>query len=226
MKAKVHFTFQLFLPLLGFSFAIGLAGCASIPAEAPALSQELGNRITAIEESHLTLLHTFFNQKRAIVDQFINDEWIPHFADEFFSHPTITEAWDTIVLEDDTAARMEFLLRVGPRLQRKINAKRRELIAPLDNLEAAMALKLQGEYTQARAINNSLTSFLISAADISANQSRFLDRLGMSDAQVGTVINQIDAAVGELHSGAEEVGDKVALAKEYRSKLQEILSGL
>ncbi|MBT6593515.1 MAG: hypothetical protein HOO18_06120, partial [Porticoccaceae bacterium] len=34
-----------------------MTACVSIPPEAPELSAQLGNRISAIEQSNLTLLH-------------------------------------------------------------------------------------------------------------------------------------------------------------------------
>ena len=75
-----------------FLTAVFLSGCASIPPEAPELSMELGNRISAIEDAHITLLNRFFDQKRSDVDEFIEEEWVPVFAEEFFSNPAIADA--------------------------------------------------------------------------------------------------------------------------------------
>ena len=144
------------------SVLIAVTGCVSIPSEAPELSVELGKRIAAIEESNITLLNRFFDQKRKEVDKFIEEEWVPEFANHFFSNKTISDAWETIVSEDDKKQRLLFLVKTGPRLIKKINEKRLELIQPLDALERRIELKIREEYTQARAINNSITSFLLS----------------------------------------------------------------
>ncbi|HBG34666.1 MAG TPA: hypothetical protein DDX01_04840, partial [Holosporales bacterium] len=48
-----------------------LQACVTLPKEAPELSMQLGNRISAIEEAHFTLLHKYFNDKRSKVDEFI-----------------------------------------------------------------------------------------------------------------------------------------------------------
>lgn len=50
--------------LVVYVCALTLAGCAAIPPEAPELSAELGQRISAIESSNITLLQRFFDQKR------------------------------------------------------------------------------------------------------------------------------------------------------------------
>jgi hypothetical protein len=140
---------------------LSLVGCASIPPEAPELSVQLGQRISAIEDANITLLHRYFDEKRKDVDRFIEDEWVPVFADEFFSNTKISNVWDTIVRENNKKDRLLFLIKTGPKLQARINRKRVELVAPLDGLERRIEQKLRDEYAQARAINNSLTSFRI-----------------------------------------------------------------
>ena len=149
------------------SVLIAVTGCVSIPSEAPELSVELGKRIAAIEDR-------FFDQKRKEVDKFIEEEWVPEFANHFFSNKTISDAWETIVSEDDKKQRLLFLVKTGPRLIKKINEKRLELIQPLDALERRIELKIREEYTQARAINNSITSFLLSASKVADNRNRYL----------------------------------------------------
>lgn len=69
--------------------SLSMLACVSIPPEAPQLSTQLGNRIAAIEESNLTLLHRYFDRKKQDVDQFIQNEWVPEFANQFFSDPAI-----------------------------------------------------------------------------------------------------------------------------------------
>jgi hypothetical protein len=154
--------------------AFGAASCASIPAEAPQLSAELGKRIAAIEHSHLTMLHRFMDDRRARVDEFIQKEWIPVFARNLFEDTELTNVWNQVVASTDPNDRMKFLGLVAPRMQKKINAKRLELMAPLDEIERAIERHLRDEYEQALGVNNAITSFLHSAADLAANQERYM----------------------------------------------------
>jgi len=163
---------------------LALAGCASIPPEAPELSAELGKRISAIEDSNITLLKRFFDQKRRGVDRFIENEWVPEFANQFFSNDSISRAWDTIVRENDKKQRLLFVVKTGPKLQEKINEKRLELIQPLDQLERRIETKIRDEYTQARAMNSSITSFLLSASKVAENRNRYLEMVGVSDGSI------------------------------------------
>ncbi len=207
---------------ISLAVILALTGCASIPPEAPELSVELGKRISAIEESNITLLKRFFDQKRKEVDKFIEDEWVPEFANQFFSNQTISNTWDTIVRENDKQQRLLFLVKTGPKLQKRINEKRLELIQPLDDLERRLEAKIREEYTQARALNTSITSFLLSASKVAENRNRYLEMVGVTDDSVGKLIDKTDDAVSDLVGHADGAQDKVIRAKEFLSKVREI----
>jgi hypothetical protein len=203
-----------------------LIACASIPPEAPEMSAELGKRIVTIQNANITLLHRFFDLKRAEVDQFIQNEWVPTFAQEIFSDPAVKKAWDTIVAENNTSDRLRFLITMGPKLQERINRERIELVKPLDDVERRIEETLRNEYTQAEAINNSLTSFLVSASRVEQNRNRYLQMMGINDNKIGTAIDSVNDVVGNLLSGAEKVDNNVKKANEYLQKLREIKNSL
>ena len=200
--------------------AITLSACSSIPPEAPELSVELGKRISAIENSNITLLHRFFDQKRNEVDNFIEKEWVPLFANNFFSDSRISSAWNTIVRENDKPQRLKFIIKTGPKIQEMINKKRLELIKPLDDLERRIEKGIRDEYSQARAINNSLTSFLLSASKVTESRNRYLEMAGITDDKLGKLIDKTDDAVSDLLKGAKGTKKNIDLADEYLKKIR------
>jgi len=210
----------LFLHFLIFS------GCATIPSEAPELSAELGKRISVIEKSNITLLHRFFDQKRKEVDKFIEEEWVPTFALEFFSNPTVSNAWNTIVSENDKNERLKFIVKSGPKLQAKINQKRLELIQPLDDLERRVEIKIRDEYIQARAINNTITSFLVSASKLTETRNRYLEMVGVTDETIGNIIDKTDDAVSDLLKGTKDTQENINTGKDFIEKLRTIRNSL
>lgn len=214
--------FSKVILLIFIVFLPGLQGCATIPHEAPELSVQLGKRISDIEDSNITLLNRFFDQKRKEIDRFIEEEWVPTFAENFFANPQVSKAWDTVVRENDKEQRLQFLVRMGPVLQKKINQKRLELIQPLDELERRIEKTIRDEYAQARSINNSITSFLLSAAKVAENRDRYLGMVGLTDQKIGPVIDKTDEVVSNLISKAKDAPDKVQKAEEYIEKLREI----
>ncbi len=194
----------------------------AIPPEAPELSAELGKRISAIEGANITLLNRYFDQKRNEVDRFIDKEWVPTFASEFFSSPQISQAWNTIVEEKDKAQRLMFIIKLGPKLQEKINDKRRELIQPLNELERIIEASLRAEYSQVKAINNSVTSFLLSASDVATNRNRLLNLAGVPESSLSNIIDDTDNAVSDLLSKTKNSREKVNSVHKFIRKIQKL----
>ncbi|MCH8942669.1 MAG: hypothetical protein IIA48_09570 [Bacteroidetes bacterium] len=202
-----------------FTSILLISGCATIPSEAPQLSGELGKRISAIERSNITLLHKFFDLKRNEVDKFIEKEWTPIFAKNFFSEPKIQKMWETIVTENNPADRLKFLIITGPKLQKKINRKRLELIKPLDKWERLIERKIRTEFRQARSINNSITSFLISASKVEENRNRYLNMIGITDDKIGALIDGVDETVGNLVDKSKDIK---SYSEKYIKKLNDL----
>lgn len=199
-----------------------VTGCATIPSEAPTLSQELAKRISAIEAANINLLHKFFGQKRKDLDRFINEEWIPVFADEVFSIPKIQRTWEKIVSDNNKHDRLMFLIKLGPRLQNKINQKRLELVKPLDDLERDIERKLRAEYDQARSINNTITSLLLSASKVTENRDRYLDLIGVTDEKLSKTIDKIDTTVEDLLGKTKDLPEKIEKGKQFIERLKKI----
>ena len=197
-------------------------GCVSIPPEAPELSMELGKRISSIEEANIKLLNKFFDQKRAEVDSFIEDEWVPTFAKNVFSDRKISTVWDKIVASGNKQDRLKFLIMTGPALQNKINQKRLELIQPLDTLERKIAKAIRQEYTQARAINNSITGLLTSASEVVENRNSYLDMIGVTENKISTAIDKTDDIVSSLLDKSKDAPQKVDKAIAYIKKLKSL----
>jgi hypothetical protein len=216
---------KIYFPLATlFIFILFVSGCASIPPEAPELSAELGKRISEIENSHITLLHKFFVQKRDEVDKFIINEWVPTFAEEFFSDQRISEAWNTIVSENDIQERLKFITILGPKLQLKINSKRLELIKPLDELERRIEIEIRDNYNQVKSMNNSITSFLVSASEVAENRNRYLGMIGITEDKIGEIINETDSIVNGLLQKAEGTESHIENTEDYLNKLKELIN--
>lgn len=209
---------------IGVLILLGLSACAVIPKESADLSIELGKRISVLETAHMALVDKYFDEKRNSVDEFVEKEWVPEFAAQFFANEQIANLWNQIVSSGKTADRLEFIVTLGPKLQAKINAKRLELIKPLDDAERMIEQQLRDNYDQARSINNSVTSFLISSVKVAENQKRYMEMLGLKEEKVTEVLDQVDSAVDSLLGRAEQVVDKGKKAELYYKKLTDAIA--
>jgi hypothetical protein len=134
----------------------------------------------------------------------------------------MVNAWNTIVSEDDKKQRLQFLMKTGPKLQEAVNQKRIELIQPLEELERHIARNIKAEYEQARGINNSITSFLLSAAQVTENRDRYSDMVGVTDDKLSTLIDKTDSAVSGLLAAGNKADDKANSGKKFVTKIQDI----
>ena len=195
-------------------------GCVPrIPGEAPELSATLGQRIAAIRDANITLLHRYFDLKRSEVDRFIQESWVPHFARIVFTNPEVEREWLDIVASGDTQRRLDFILNAAPALQGQIKRKRDELIGPLDDLERRIQQTLDAEYDEALSINNTITSFLASASEVTANRDRFLETLGVNNKKIATILDGVDRAVGGMLGNVKNLE---AGASGFVTKIQEV----
>jgi len=167
-------------------------GCASIPKESPELSQEIGRRIAAMRASHLKLLHKYFALKRDKVNEIFEDEWIPAYAQSFFSQDQVADYWNKLVTDDDKEERVHFLTKLGPKMLEDIQEKRAAYLKPLNQLEAQVEDSLRSDYRQILSANNTLTSYLSSSTKVAENRNRYLDMFGVERNKINSYIDQAD----------------------------------
>ena len=216
-------TILFILPLLAL-----FASCATIPSEAPELSAELGNRIAEIEKSHINLLRRFFDEKREHADKHVFEVWLPLLAEKVFDDPRTQALWKRAVDSDDPQDRVQFIIWMGPKIQERINAKRNELHNALDQFERLTERELRDAYLQARAINNSLTSFLTSASKVEKNRERLLKIILRT--ATGQIMHQavdgVASTVSKFLIKAETEEETVELTEAFKKNLKELAESL
>lgn len=217
---------KLFLILL----SAGLISCASIPKEAPVLSEQLGKEINNLEGSHIRLVESFFELKRKNLRTYLEEKWLPQYAESFFAKPDIQEMWEQVSATGEEENRLMFLLVTAPELQVDINNQYQQTIEPLNQLERALKSALQQRYLRARSINNTLTSFLISAAEVDENRQRYLNMAGLTEDKISAAIDQTESLTSELLIKALDANSKLKGAEDniqdYKKKINNIIENI
>ena len=151
---------------------------------------------------------------------------MPEFANQFFAEPAIANVWDQVVTSGNKQDRLKFILKTSPKLQQKSNQKRVELIQPLEVLEQRIETKLKADYAQAKAINNSITGFLLSASKVVENRDRYLEMVGVTDDEITEFIDRTDAIVADLLESSHDIEGKVAKGEKYLRKINQLRDSL
>lgn len=214
---------KIFLLLLPF----GLFSCASIPKEAPALSEKLGEEINNLEGSHIRLVESFFELKRKNLRTYLEEKWLPQYAERFFAKPDIQQMWEQVSETGAEEDRLMFLLVTAPELQADINHQYQQTVEPLNQLERALKNALHEKYRSARSINNTLTSFLVSAAEVDENRQRYLNMAGLTEDKISAAIDKTESLTSELLIKALDADSKLKGAEgnieEYKKKINDII---
>lgn len=194
--------------LLCCSVLLSFLSCATIPKAAPDLSLQLGKQVRQLEINHKLFVQKFFDEKRQRVDDFIQDEWLPRFAENFFADSLILNTYLEITKLSGGEKKRELvnLMRfTGPKLQAKIDEKRQELLQPLNELQQEIEGQISMQYDQVLTINNSLTNFLSSASKVEQNSNRYLEILGINQNKINGFIDKTDVAMSSLLGKATAV---------------------
>ena len=89
-------------------------------------------------------------------------------------------------------------------------------------MERTVEKAIRKEYIQARAINNSISSLLISASEVIENRNRYLEMIGVTDNKIENIIDKTDDFVSDLLSKAQDAPSKVDKAKVFIKKMKSL----
>ena len=153
------------------------------------------------------------DERRKDIDDFMQDEWVPVFAEEYFRQPQISAVWDQVFESNDPGDRLKLLTLVGPALQKRISEERQKLIDPIDELEKQLERQLRDEYWQMKSMNNSITSFLASAAEVQESRDRLMAMAGIDKSSLLKTLGDTEAAVENLISGEGSPKERFAAFK-------------
>lgn len=95
---------RLAVALVGLA---AVAGCASVPRESVDLSVLVGQRLTALEQSHRAFVSAYFQVSRERVEDYIQYRWTPEFLARFVEDSNIIDDLESpAVLTEEQRARL------------------------------------------------------------------------------------------------------------------------
>lgn len=192
-------------------------GCASVPEETVELSYLVGQDLEAMYRSYDDLVAAQFDEFRARRIEYLENEWIPAFLEDWVESGKLVEtAKGEVVWSDDAGdfvrptadeqeqQRLDTVLEWSHAAIEQIDDKRSELIDPLDEREAEIREDIHESFAKTRYANAQVTAHLNSIRKVQRLQDRATARLGADD-----LIADIDEAVADLSSWAADGLEKV-----------------
>jgi len=156
--------------------------------------------------------------KRADVDRFVQQDWLPLFAKTALETPAVQRVFQQACRAESPTDRIEALVGLGTRLQAQLNQRRTELMQPLDQFEADLIRSVETAYSEMLAANATLTGLLQAHAETTATQAEIAQSLKIDD-KLTSGLTDADKLVALLTGGRD------ALEKN-RGEIEEILNAV
>lgn len=207
---------------LPLAFAMA-TGCASVPPEVVVLSHTVGQDVLEIQRSYDALVSARFDALRQERLDYLNNEWTPLFLKNWVKSGRLIETAKGEVVYSDAAGdfvapdaliaeqqRFDTILMWSEAAVAQIEAKRVELIEPLNRQEAAIRAEMNAAFNQVIRNNALVTAHLSSIRKVDAAQSEALGRVGAEDG-----VRQLNQSILDVSEWASKGLEEIRRANEF-----------
>lgn len=214
--------------------ALGLAACADVPQETVELSDLVSQDMAEMQRAHRDLATVYFDQNRQTINDFIDNTYSPALTQEAltrripaFGNKTFVEHLrDSAAVPDNTALRlMQGFIR---RQQRETEAKRRELLDPLEQQRRDYMAAIDASYQRMQRGYSVVAGHLASIRQVQVAQDEILADVGAEGLReritstLTRLSDDIAKITSEAESKADSVGDAVAKVQALREGLDKL----
>lgn len=168
--------------------------CARVPKEVVELSYKMGEDMTAVHSSYLTVVHQYFEGLRRQRIAYVEQEWAPEFVRTWITDGLLVEVargdtvWSTeqqdFVPPPAEGREMALVRTVGfwaTAALNEIDAKKRSLTEPLDSQEDSLTVAINEAFNQLYRGNATITAHLNSLRKVQEVQDNALAALNVKD---------------------------------------------
>lgn len=172
--------------------------CARMPVQAVELSKALKEESGRMHEMNLALVEYVFNEKKHLVNEFINNEYSPAFIENFVKR-----------LPPDTDIKRE-LPEIIAAINPRIDARRDSLLSVLQEQKMAINAQLNADYKVYDNAFAAMQNLLASATKLNSSRTNvYEDIKKLSSGKID--LQGINNAVDNFIKGAGSVGEKTIL---------------
>ncbi len=208
--------------LLGFMLVcmVAITGCASVPNEVVQLSVTIGRDVRAIQRSYDSLITARFDAFRQERLDYLNNEWTPAFLEDWVASGRLidtaegkvvySDAQDDFIPPDPSQAeqqRLVTILQWSQAAVAQIDAKRNELIDPLNERERQVRAEMNAAFNQVISANAQITAHLNSIRKVKELQNNMLKEVG-----AGGEIAQLNQKILDVSDWAQKGLDEIRKA--------------
>lgn len=196
--------------LLGM-MVIQLSSCASIPKATVEMSTLLGQQINALEQSHISTINAYYDEKEQSAIVFLNEEWYRDYLNDLFQMPGTIEFWDETITEE-LPKRIESLKALTNLIQTDYNEQREKLLQPLKISREQLLRIVKDYYSVAREMNYVITENVSSANEVQEKRKQLFSKFVDSDkleVQVNTYFQKADSILNTARTTLDKIDNQL-----------------
>jgi len=179
-------------------FYLSLASCAKIPVQAVDLSYALKDEGKRMHEMNLALVEYVFNEKKQLVNEFIQKEYSPALIENFKN-----------ILPPGTDVKKD-LVEIMQAINPKIDERRDSLLQVLREQKNMITQKLNTDYQVYAEAFSAMQNLLTSASKLNRQREGVYENIKtLSNNRIN--LQGIDNALNQFIKGAGTVGEKTLL---------------
>ncbi|MEQ8441234.1 MAG: hypothetical protein RIM33_11500 [Alphaproteobacteria bacterium] len=215
-------------------FSLGLAACDTVPEEAVTLADTVGRDLEEVHRAHREIANLLYGRLEAEINRFIDDTYRPAYLQQLLQNPTldfIGEFQASLTdesLENDPGGPLLILSSVLEGAQSDIEAKRMELLAPIQAERVSVLEEIDAAHRQIQQGHDVVVAHLRSVRAVRDTQNEMLSELGLGDLRqrIATRTADISIKVSELVTRARSAEDRTADAATRVRELDGMLDEL
>lgn len=186
---------SIIMKYLFIILCLAVMSCAKIPIQAVELSNALKDESQRMHEMNLALVEYVFNEKRVLVNEFINNEYSPALIENFKE-----------LLPDGVDYKKD-LVEIMQAINPRIDARRDSLLQVLEALKMMIAQKLNTDYKVYSSAFTEMQNLLASASKLNQQrESVYANIKALSNNQIN--LQGIDDAMNRFIKGAGTISEK------------------
>lgn len=198
----------------------GVVACATVPDESVELSNTVGRDLEEVHRAHRALADLHFSRIEQDINHFIDETYRPafirSFAEEFKLDVKVTQ-----VVDRDPDKLLPLLTRFVQVANSRIEAKRAELLDPIQTQKTLVISEIDAAHRQIQAAQAVVTGHLASVRKVREVQNESLAKAGLDDLR--TKIATATADVSERVAGFVEKGHQIETqADSAAARVQEL----
>ena len=213
------------------SFALALAACDLVPREAVELSNTVGRDLEEVHRAHRELADLHFDRIEGDVNSFIDDIYRPQFIQSFANEFELDRKV-VLIVEQDPGGLLMVLERFVVTATERVEAKRRELLEPIQAQRASVIEEIDAAHRQIQSAQAVVTGHLASVRKVREVQNEILAEVGLADVRekVAETTSRVSGRVAEFVETGRELDAKLGSASEriaeIDNKIREFRAGL